>query len=233
MNKQKIKLSKSIVGNAEKKALARVIDGSYLGMGRYVDEFEKELERYLDTSAVVCVNSGTAALHCALMGIGLKPGDEVLVQSLTYIACFQAISAAGAVPVACEVVPRTCTIDLNDAEKKITNKTRVIMPVHYSGRPGALDEVYKFAGKHGLRVVEDAAHAFGTLYKGRKIGSFGDVVCFSFDGIKNITCGEGGAVVSRDRNVIQSVMDARLLGVHKDTEKRYLGQRSWEFDVSA
>jgi dTDP-4-amino-4,6-dideoxygalactose transaminase len=233
MNKKMIKLSKSVVGAAEKKALSRVIDGSYLGMGGFVKEFEQSLEQYLGGGTVTCINSGTAALHCALMGIGIKPKDEVLVQSLTYVACFQAISAVGAVPAACEVLPETCTIDLKDAARRLTRKTKAIMPVHYAGRAGNIDAVYGFAKKHGLRVIEDAAHAFGSVNKGRKIGSFGDVICFSFDGIKNITCGEGGAVVTRDKSVIQTVMDARLLGVHKDTEKRYQGQRSWEFDVFA
>lgn len=229
---KKIRLSKSIVGLAEKKALSKVIDDTYLGMGTFVRDFEKSLGEYIGGGEVVCVNSGTAALHLALMGIGLVPGDEVLVQSLTFVACFQAISAVGAVPVACEVNPKTCTIDLKDAENRITKKTKAIMPVHYAGRTGNLEEIYKFARKHGLRVIEDAAHAFGSVYKGKKIGSFGDVVCFSFDGIKNITSGEGGAVVTKDARVSELVMDARLLGVHKDTDQRYRGRRSWEFEVS-
>jgi len=227
----KVKLSKSTVGEKEKKALAEVIDQAYLGMGSFVKRFEQNLQSYLGAGFVTCVNSGTAALHLALMGLGLEPGDEVLVQSLTFVASFQAITAAGLKPVPCEIVPETCTIDLNDAEKKISSKTRVIMPVHYASRPGDLDSIYAFAKKHNLRVVEDAAHAFGSLYKGKKIGSFGDVICFSFDGIKNITCGEGGAVVTSDKDVSQYVMDTRLLGVQKDTEKRFSGQRSWDFDV--
>ncbi|MFA5117992.1 MAG: DegT/DnrJ/EryC1/StrS family aminotransferase [Candidatus Omnitrophota bacterium] len=226
-----IRLSKSVVGALEKKALGKVIDGSYLGMGKFVREFEKTLAEYLGDREVICVNSGTAALHLALVGIGIRPGDEVLTQSLTFVAGFQAISAAGAKPVACEVEPKTLTIDLKDAARRLTGKTKAIMPVHYASRTGDLNAIYAFARKHGLRVVEDAAHAFGTLYKGRRVGSFGDVVCFSFDGIKNITCGEGGAVVTKDTSVAQIVKDARLLGVHKDTEKRYRGERSWEFDV--
>ena len=228
----KIKLSKSVVGEREKDALSRVIDHGYLGMGRFVKDFEDRLKEYLGTKHVVCVNSGTAALHLALMAIGLKPGDEVLVQSLTFVASFQAITAAGGRPVACEVVPETCTIDLKDAEKRITPKTKAIMPVHYAGRTGDLDAAYDFAKKHGLRVIEDAAHAFGTTYKGKRVGSMGDVVCFSFDGIKNITSGEGGAVVTGDDRVTEFVKDARLLGVHRDTEKRYKGMRSWQFDVT-
>jgi dTDP-4-amino-4,6-dideoxygalactose transaminase len=228
---EKIKLSKSIVGKREKDALAEVIDQAYLGMGSYVQRFEQGLKGYLGAEHVVCVNSGTAALHLAVMALGLKPGDEVLVQSLTFISSFQAIAAAGAVPVACEVLPESITIDLNDAEKKLTPRTKAIMPVHYASRPGDLDRIYDFAKRHGLRVVEDAAHAFGSVYKSRKIGSFGDIACFSFDGIKNITTGEGGAVVTNDPKIARFAMDARLLGVQKDTEKRYAGQRSWEFDA--
>ncbi len=229
---RKIRLSKSVVGNAEKNALASVIDDFYLGMGKFVQEFEDKLKEYIGTKHAICVNSGTAALHLGLMSIGLKQDDEVLVQSLTYLASFQAISAAGAKPVPCEIVPETCTIDLKDAGKKITERTKAIMPVHYAGRVGNLDAIYEFAKKYNLRVIEDAAHAFGTTYKGKKIGSFGDVVGFSFDGIKNITSGEGGAVLTNDDKVAKYVMDARLLGVQKDTEKRYQGLRSWKFDVT-
>lgn len=230
--KKKIRLSKSVVGAGEKEALSRVIDNAYLGMGSNVREFEEALRGYFGAKHVVCVNSGTAALHLALMGAGIRPGDEVLVQSLTYVASFQAISAAGAVPVPCEILPETCTIDLKDAEKRLTARTRAIVPVHYASRVGDLESVYGFAAKNGLRVIEDAAHAFGTVYKGRKVGSFGDITCFSFDGIKNITSGEGGAILTSDDKVAQFAMDARLLGVQKDTEKRYAGARSWEFDVT-
>jgi len=107
-----------------------------------------------------------------------------------------------------------------------------VMPVHYASNPANLDEVYDFASARGLRVVEDAAHAFGCAHRGRRIGSFGDVACFSFDGIKNITSGEGGLVVTADREIMARVRDARLLGVERDSEKRFRGERSWEFDVS-
>lgn len=227
-----IKVSKSVVGLAEKTALSAVLDNAYLGMGVYTQKFEDSLKEFLNAKQVICVNSGTAALHLALMSIGLQPADEVLVQSLTYVASFQAISAAGALPVACEIDPATCTIDLKDARKRLTPKTKAIMPVHYASRPGNLDEIYSFAKQYNLRVIEDAAHAFGTVYRGKKIGSFGDIVCFSFDGIKNITCGEGGAVVTGDKRVAGFIQDARLLGVKKDTEQRYKGLRSWKFDVT-
>jgi dTDP-4-amino-4,6-dideoxygalactose transaminase len=228
-----IHISKAVVGPAELEAMGRVMrEDGYLGIGREVRAFEEELQEYLGGQGrqVICLNSGTAALHLAVQAV-TNPGDEVLVQSLTFVASFQAISAAGAVPVACEVNPETVTLDLKDAAQRITPRTRAVMPVHYASNPGDLEAIYQFAQGYGLRVIEDAAHAFGCTYRGQKIGSFGDLVCFSFDGLKNITSGEGGAVVTSDPRVIQSVQDARLLGVHRDTEKRYQGARSWEFDV--
>lgn len=227
-----IRLSKSVIGNAEKKAVMGVLDREYLGMGKEVQDFENELHDFLGRP-VVCVNTGTSALHLALQSLGIGSGDEVLVQSLTYVASFQAISATGATPVPCEVIPDTVTLDVKDARKRLTERTKAVMPVHYGGGMGDLDEIYEFAHHNGLRVVEDACHAFGGNYNGQKVGSFGDIACFSFDGIKNITCGEGGAVVTDDVDVLRKVRDARLLGVEKDTEKRYKGERSWEFDVKS
>ena len=228
-----MRLSKAVVGPAELEAMGRVMrEDGYLGMGREVRAFEADLHEYLggQDRRVVCLNSGTAALHLAVQAV-TRPGDEVLVQSLTFVASFQAISAAGAVPVACEVYPDTITLDLEDAARRLTPRTKAVMPVHYASNPGNLAAIYEFAQHYQLRVIEDAAHAFGCTYQGQRIGSGGDIVCFSFDGIKNITSGEGGAVVTSDPGVIQSVQDARLLGVHRDTEKRYQGGRSWEFDV--
>jgi dTDP-4-amino-4,6-dideoxygalactose transaminase len=229
-----IRLSKTIVGEQEISAVKSVMEVGYLGMGQETQRFEQDLVDYIggDNRHVVCVNSGTAALHLALQAIGVGVGDEVLVPSLTFVASFQPISAIGAVPVACDVCESNALLDLADAEKRITSRTKAIMPVHYASYPGNLQAIYEFAKKHNLRVVEDAAHAFGCVYKDKRIGSFGDVVCFSFDGIKNITSGEGGAVVSSDMDVIQRVQDARLLGVEKDSDNRYKGQRSWEFDVN-
>lgn len=225
-----IRLSKSCLGLEEKNAVMRVLDRGYLGMGIEVQEFERNLEKFFGRPAV-CVVNGTAALQLALQACNVGPGDEVLIQSLTYVASFQAISSIGATPIACEVDPATLTLDWRDAEKRITAKTKAVMPVHYAGGVGALDEIYSFANSYGLRVVEDAAHAFGSKYSEKRVGSFGDIACFSFDGIKNITSGEGGCIVTDDQNIVQKIQDARLLGVQKDTDKRFLGQRSWEFDV--
>lgn len=227
-----IRLSKSSISEAEKQAVTAVLDKEYLGMGVEVQMFEQMLSDYFGRTAV-CVANGTAALQLAVQASGISHGDEVLIPSLTYIASFQAISATGAKPIACDIDENTCMLNWKDAEKRLTPSTKAVMPVHYTGGVGPLDEIYSFAKHNNLRVIEDAAHAFGTVYKQKKIGGFGDISCFSFDGIKNITCGEGGCVVTDDQNIIRKVQDARLVGVEKDTEKRYTGQRSWEFDVTA
>jgi dTDP-4-amino-4,6-dideoxygalactose transaminase len=226
-----IKLSKSTITFEDKKAVEGVLDREYLGMGQDVQEFEHKLEKMFNRP-VVCVANGTAALHLACQAAGLGLGDEVLVQSLTYVASFQAISATGAKPIPCEANPNTVTIDCDDASKRLNENTKAIMPVHYSGGVGNLDEIYNFANDNNLRVIEDAAHAFGSSYKNKIIGSFGDISCFSFDGIKNLTSGEGGCIVTDDENILKIVRDARLLGVENDTEKRYSGERSWNFDVT-
>ncbi|MBI4938468.1 MAG: DegT/DnrJ/EryC1/StrS family aminotransferase [Nitrosomonadales bacterium] len=227
-----IRISQSCLSAAEKQSGMGVLDREFLGKGAEVQEFEQALAAFFGRPTV-CVVNGTAAIHLAVQGCGIGHDDEVLVPSLTYVATFQAISATGARPVACDIDPATCTLDWRDAERRLTRKTKAIMPVHYSGGAGDLENIYDFARRHGLRVIEDAAHAFGTRHNGKRIGGFGDIACFSFDGIKNITSGEGGCVVADDPATLRRIQDARLLGVEKDTEKRYAGQRSWEFDVTA
>lgn len=227
-----IRLSQSCLGKEEIAAVTRILQDGYLGMGQEVMLFEQELQNYIAPDInVVCVNTGTSALQLAVQACGIGQGDEVIIPSLTYVASFQAVAATGAKPIACDIDPATGCIDVVDAQKRITSRTKAIMPVHYASGVGNLEGVYVLAHQHGFRVIEDAAHSFGGSYKGKPVGAHGDVICFSFDGIKNITCGEGGAVVSKDKNVIQKIQDIRLLGVEKDTEKRYSGQRSWDFQV--
>jgi dTDP-4-amino-4,6-dideoxygalactose transaminase len=229
-----LRVSKSVIGESEQAAVLSVLANEFLGTGPETQAFEQELAAFIGgDSQVVCVNTGTAALQLALQACGIGPGDEVLVPTLTYVASFQAVSATGARPIACDVREEDGLLDLADAERRLTDRTRAVMPVHYASNPGDLNSVQAFAAAHQLRMIEDAAHAFGSTYRGRKIGSFGDITCFSFDGIKNITSGEGGAVVSRDPRVIEQVQDARLLGVERDTQKRYRRERSWDFDVGA
>jgi dTDP-4-amino-4,6-dideoxygalactose transaminase len=233
-SKSLVRLSRSSVNEADVQAVSAALRRAFLGMGAEVEAFEKELAEYLGRDRhVICVNTGTTALHLALQACGLGRGDEVLVPTLTFVASFQAVSATGATPVACEVLRDNGCLDPGDAARRITSRTRAILPVHYASGRGALDEIYALARQTNLRVIEDAAHAFGSRHNGLRVGATEDVLCFSFDGIKNITSAEGGAVVTGDPTVAEKVRDARLLGVEKDTEKRFSGQRSWDFDVKA
>jgi len=228
----KIRLSKSTIGQEEKNAVISVLDKEFLGMGEEVNLFEQEIKEYLKTDKeVMCISTGTSALHLAIEALNLDEDDEVLVPSLTYVASFQAISGARVKAIAVDICEDTLFIDLEDAKSRLTPKTKAIMPVHYASNAKDIQAVYDFANEYDLRVIEDAAQAFGCRNSMGKVGTSGDIICFSFDGIKNITSGEGGAVLSSDENIIQRVKDARLLGVEKDTQKRFEGQRSWDFDV--
>jgi dTDP-4-amino-4,6-dideoxygalactose transaminase len=235
-----VRLSRSSVDEADVEAVSAALRKAFLGMGADVEAFEKELAQYVGGNRhVICVNTGTTALHLAVQACGIGRGDEVLIPSLTFVASFQAVSATGATPIACDVLRENGCLNPADAARRITPRTKAIMPVHYASGRGALDEIYKIANEKKLRVIEDAAHGFGCTQPGgagiltAKVGATGDVLCFSFDGIKNITSAEGGAVVTGDTTVADKIRDARLLGVEKDTEKRFSGQRSWEFDVKA
>jgi perosamine synthetase len=212
-----IRVSQPVTDQAELNALAEAMEAAYFGHAAKVLEFEQALKEFLGSpeSHVICVNSGTAALHLALEAVGLGPGDEVLVPSLTFVASFQAIGAAGATPVPCEVREADLLLDLEDAGRRITSRTKAVMPVHYGGNPGDLAGLYRWANERGLMVIEDAAHAFGSDYGGRKVGTLGEVACFSFDSLKNITCGEGGAVVCRDPQVARLIGLKRLLGMDR------------------
>ncbi len=212
-----IRVSQPVTGPEELAALEKGLNLAYFGHSAHVLELEKALAAFLDTGErpVVCVNSGTAALHLALASLDLAPGDEVLVPSLTFVASFQAITAVGAKPVPCEVRQESLLLDLADADKRRTPRAKAVMPVHYAGNPGDLAGLHAWARERNLRVVEDAAHAFGGSVNRKKVGAQGDLVCFSFDSLKNITCGEGGAVVCPDAETARRVGLMRLLGMER------------------
>lgn len=222
-----IKVSQGCLGEEELQAVKEAFDYGYFGHAYNVEKFEEELQSYLGNGHVVAVNTGTNALHLALDALGIGPGDEVIVPSLTFVASFQAISALGAKPVACEVYPETLLMDLDDVRGLITSRTRAIMPVHYGGSPCDMEQLLQIKESNGIRIVEDAAHAIGSIYKGQKIGSFGDVTCFSFDSIKNITCGEGGAIVCRESDLAETMKIKRTLGI-----KRREGTERWLYEVA-
>lgn len=226
-----IRLSKCSLGASERVGALRALNNEYLGMGSIAFELEDQLTTYLGRETV-CVSSGTAAIQLALEAIDVGVGSEVILPSITYVAAFQAVSATGATAVACDVDRDTLKIDLKSARGLITERTKAIMPMHYGGSPVDPSSLERFRSDTGLRVIEDAAHAFGSKTdEGDLVGSIGDIVCFSFDGIKNITCGEGGCIASSDSRVLSRIRDKRFLGVERDTEARKVGDRSWDFDV--
>lgn len=215
-----LRTSRPSIGPSELEAVARVLESRYFGCGPETEAFERELQAYLGTDRMVtCVASGTAALQLALVAAGIGPDDEVLLPSLTFVATFQAVAATGARPIACDVRADDGLLDLDDAQSRATPRTRAILPVHFAGHVGNIDAVYALARKRGWRVVEDAAHAFGTRSGEKKIGAIGDIVCLSFDPIKNITAGQGGAVVTADNGVAASVRKRRDLSIESAHER--------------
>lgn len=227
-----IPVSRPSTGPEELEALKKVLGSGWLGLGAVTAQFEEAVKAYLGARHVVAVNNGTSALHLGLDALGIGPGDEVIVPSLTYAASIQAILAAGAAPVFCESREDDLLMDLDDVKRRITPHTKAVMPVHYCGNPCDMDALLALAKQYGFWVIEDAAHAFGSTYKGRKIGSFGHATCFSFDPIKTITCGEGGAVVVHDDSIAEKLRCKRILGIDKDAWRRYQNSRSWFYEVT-
>src|SRR5712691_177403 len=204
-----------------------------LCMGATTREFESLIARYLglEKRYVVTTNTGTSAFHIALRAAGIGPGDEVITPSFNYVADHQAIRMAGAEVVMCDIRDDNLGIDCEKAEKLITPKTRAVDPLHFAGIPCDLEGVYSLARAHGLRVLEDATHAFGSRYKGRKIGSFGDIAWFSFDPVKVVTSIDGGCVIVESEEEFQRLQHLRILGVDRDTAERYKNRRAWDYDV--
>jgi dTDP-4-amino-4,6-dideoxygalactose transaminase len=215
------------------KHLLDALEVGWLGMGATTKEFEERISAYLGLQGrfVVATNTGTSALHIALIAAGVGPGDEVITPSFNYVADHQAIRMAGAEVVMCDIRDDNLGMDCEKAESLITKKTKAIIPLHFAGIPCDQANVYGLAEKHGLRVIEDAMHAFGTTITERKIGSYGDIACFSFDPVKIITSIDGGCVVVNSEKELHHLHHLRLLGVDKDTSERYRNSRAWDYDV--
>lgn len=227
-----ISVQRPTLGAAELEAVSKVFDSRWLGMGATTKLFEDRIRDFTGAKHAIAVNTGTSALHIALAALDLKPGDEVIIPSMTFVASVQAILSAGGRPVFCEIEPNTLNMDMKDAFARVTPNTKVIMPVHYGGFVCAMDPLLEFARPRGIKVVEDAAHAYGSSYKGRKVGTLGDITCFSFDPIKNITCGEGGAVTTDDDAIAARILPKRILGIDNDTWSRYRNERNWFYEVN-
>jgi dTDP-4-amino-4,6-dideoxygalactose transaminase len=229
-----IPVSRPYLGAEVQDAARSALEAGWLGMGKLSQQFELGIEAYLGLDGgrrAVSTNSCTEALHIAARLIGLGPGDEVIAPSFTYVAGHQAMSRTGADVVFCDVEEGHLSLDPQRVEELITDRTKAIMAVDYLGLPAKVEELTALAQRHGLRVIEDAAHAFGTRVDGRAVGSFGDITCFSFGPVKMITTLEGGAVITPNPEDVQALHELRHLGIDADTDARYRNSRNWEFDV--
>ena len=211
-----IRINQPIIGKEEIDAATDVLKSGFLteksGMGPRVLEFEKDFARYVGAKHAVAMSTGTAALHSAVLVAGVKQGDEVIVPSFTFHATAEVVLLAGGEPVFADIDPDTYTITAETVEAAMTRNTKVIMPVHLYGLPADMDPLKKLARERGVTLIEDAAQAHGAEYKGSKIGSIGDMSCFSFYAGKNMTTGEGGIVTTSDDDYSEKLRMIRSHG---------------------
>ncbi len=203
------------LGELEKKYVKDCLDTAWLGQGSYVKNFEKKFSNFVDCKHGITTTSGTTALHVACASIGLKDGDEVLVSTLTNMACAFSIDYCNAIPIPIDVNRDTWQLNPDQIEKKITKNSKAIMVVHLFGHPVEMDPVLKIAKKYSLKIIEDCAEAHGCEYKNKKVGSIGDVAAFSFFSNKTITCGEGGMVTTNSDEIAEKAKSLKNLAYGK------------------
>ena len=227
----KIPLSDIDLDDEEIEAVTKVLKSKWLSMGPVTQKFEKEFADYLGVKHAFGVSSGTAALHIALKALGIEEGDEVIVPSLTFVATANSVLYCGAKPIFADITSlNNFNISPDDILEKITNKTKAITVVHYGGYPCDMDAIMEIAKAHNLKVIEDAAHAPGAEYKGKKCGTIGDVGCFSFFANKNLVTGEGGMIVTNDDALAEKIRIMRSHGMTTLTWDRHKGH-AHSYDV--
>lgn len=224
-------LARPTIGEEEIREVVDTLRSGWITTGPKVELFEKRFQDYLGIPEAVAVSSGTAGLHLALLAAGVGPGDEVVTSSMTFAATANAIVLCGAKPVLVDCDPKTLNIDPDGLQARMNNKTKAIIPVHFAGQPCAMDELLEIARRHGAYVIEDAAHALGTEYKGRRVGAIGDMTVFSFHPIKAITTGEGGMVVTRNEGWAERMRLLRFHGITTSAWKRHSGGRSPQYSI--
>ena len=212
-------------GKEEIQKVVQVLHSDWITTGPVVKEFEEKFAKEVGAKYAVTVNSGTAALHIACLSLGLKPGDEVITTPLTFVASSNAVLYCGATPIFADIEPETYNIDPDQIQKKITKKTKGILPVHFAGHPCEMEAIHYLAKKYGLWVLEDAAHALSAQYQGRKIGSLSEATIFSFHPVKNITTGEGGMVTTNNLNLQKKLLLYRTHGIERSH------QNDWIYDM--
>lgn len=197
-------------------AVVDVLRSDYLTTGPKIAEFEKMVADYVGAKYAVAISNGTSALHAACFAAGIQPGDEVITTPLTFAASANCVLYCGGTPVFADVDPKTYNIDPEDIRRKITDKTKAIIAVHLAGQPCDMDEIHKIAKEHDLLVIEDGAHALGSVYKGKKVGTLSDMTTFSFHPVKPITTGEGGMIVTDNEQFYQKMRLFRSHGITRE-----------------
>jgi len=221
MREQFLVFGAPAIEDAEIQEVVATMRSGWLGTGPRVARFEHEFAAYKGAEHAAAVNSCTAALHLALLASGVKPGDEVITTALTFCATVNAIIHAGATPVLADVDPVTMNIDPADVTRKLTGRTKALVPVHFAGRPCDMNSLCGLAERHGMKMIEDCAHAIETVYHGRKAGTFGDFGCFNFYVTKNVVTGEGGMVLTMREEDLARIKVLALHGMSKDAWKRF------------
>jgi UDP-4-amino-4,6-dideoxy-N-acetyl-beta-L-altrosamine transaminase len=223
--------AKHWLGKEEKKEILEVLNSEWVTTGPKVTQFENEIAQFSQAKYAVAVNSGTAALHCCTSAIDIKGGDEVITSTFTFLASANCVVYRNGTPVLCDIQEDTYNIDPNKIREKITAKTKAIIPVHYSGQPCDMDEINRIAKEHNLVVIEDAAHAFGAQYRSKKIGSLSDFTVFSFHPAKNITTGEGGAVLTNNDEFFKLLKIHRTHGITSEAAERFGKEKDWYYEM--
>ncbi|MCM0081913.1 DegT/DnrJ/EryC1/StrS aminotransferase family protein [Geomonas sp. Red32] len=219
------------IGEEEINEVVDSLRSGWITTGPKVKRFEDAFKEYVGAPHAVPLSSATAGLHLVMLALNLKPGDEVITTPMTFAATVSMIVQAGGKPVLADIEPGTLNIDVNEIRKKITPKTRALVPVHFAGQPCDMDEIFALAKEHNLTVIEDAAHAIGTEYKGARIGSLDSVSVFSFHPIKNITTGEGGMVATRNEQLAEEISLMKFHGMSREAWKRYQASGTPNYDI--
>lgn len=227
-----IPISKILLDQEEEREVVNVLRSGWVMQGPQVQAFEEEIAAYIGSRYAVAVSSGTAALHLALLALGIKKDDEVIVPSFSFVATANCILYVGATPVFADIDKKTFNIDPHDIEKKITQKTKAIIVVHQIGLSAAMDEIKQLCKRYELLLIEDAACALGAIFKGKKVGSFGDVGCFSFHPRKSITTGEGGIITTNSAKVASMIQSLRSHGAKTKNGKDYYEYLGYNFRLT-